>query len=107
MVNSEIWKGNLLSFHTITGANLRKMELLDLKAAHAATITCEKKNRAFREKYMQYLRKEMLSSLIDTRIYINAWLSAVRIPGKGNDTAHYILRILTENTEWRLFLLFL
>lgn len=43
MVNSEIWKGNLLSFHTITGTNLRKMELLDLKAAHAATITCETK----------------------------------------------------------------
>ena len=36
--------------------------------------------------------------------YINrkAWLSAVDIPGKDNETADYMSRFQNENTEWRL-----
>ena len=30
------------------------------------------------------------------------WLSAVHIPGKDNNTADYMSRLLNENTEWRL-----
>ena len=30
------------------------------------------------------------------------WLSAVHIPGKDNETADYMSRLQTENTEWRL-----
>ena len=39
-INSEIQNGNLVSLRRITGINLRKTELLNLKATYAATITC-------------------------------------------------------------------
>lgn len=39
-INSEIQNGNLVSLRRITRINLRKTELLNLKAAYAATITC-------------------------------------------------------------------
>ena len=32
----------------------------------------------------------------------NTWLSAIHIPGKGNNEADYMSRLLNDNTEWKL-----
>ena len=45
-----------------------------------------------------HLAKEIWTCCTDQKI----WLSAVHIPGKDNNTADYVSRLLNENTEWRL-----
>ena len=45
-----------------------------------------------------HLTKEIWTYCTDQKI----WLSAVHIPGKDNNTADYMSRLLNENTEWRL-----
>ena len=45
-----------------------------------------------------HLAKEIWTYCTDQKI----WLSAVHIPGKDNNTADYMSRLLNENTEWRL-----
>ena len=45
-----------------------------------------------------HLAKEIWIYCTDQKI----WLSAVHIPGKDNNTADYMSRLLNENTEWRL-----
>ena len=32
----------------------------------------------------------------------NTWLSAIHIPGKENNEADHMSRLLNENTEWKL-----
>ena len=44
------------------------------------------------------LAKEIWTYCTDQKI----WLSTVHIPGKDNNTADYMSRLLNENTEWRL-----
>ena len=45
-----------------------------------------------------HLAKEIWTYCTDQKI----WLSAVHIPGKGNNTADYMSRLLNGNTECRL-----
>ena len=45
-----------------------------------------------------HLTKEIWTYRTDQKI----WLSTVHIPGKYNNTADYVFRLLNENTEWRL-----
>ena len=33
----------------------------------------------------------------------NVWLTTVHIPGKENNTPDYLMRLLHENIEWKLF----
>ena len=49
-VSSKIWNSSLLLSYRLAYIILRKIELLNLKAAYTTTITCEKANyRAFWE----------------------------------------------------------
>ena len=45
-----------------------------------------------------HLTREIWTYCTDQKI----WLSAFHIPGKDNNTADYMSRLLNENTEWRL-----
>ena len=44
------------------------------------------------------LAKEIWTYCTDQKI----WLSTVHTPGKDNNTADYMSRLLNENAEWRL-----
>ena len=48
-VNIDIWNDNYLSLYRMADVNLRKMELVNLKATYATTLTCKKLARAFGE----------------------------------------------------------
>ena len=45
-----------------------------------------------------HLAKEIWTYCTDQKI----WLSAVHVPGKDNNTADYMSRLVKENSEWRL-----
>lgn len=45
------------------------------------------------------LAKKIWTSCTDRIV----WLSAIHIPGKGNNSADYMPRLLSENTKLKLF----
>ena len=67
--NSEIWDENLQASHRMTEINLRKIQLLNVLAAYAATEACEKVVSRL-GKYKQDLSMELLNPLVDSLTFI-------------------------------------
>ena len=65
MINSEIRNENLQASRRMTDINLKKIQLLNVSAAHAVIKACEKVISRM-GKYKQDLSKELLTSRVDS-----------------------------------------